>query len=414
MKFVKPLGCLILILLSSCGGGKQFSIASVQDDVYIFDAKKKIYIADYKLSDYPAIIKNELNRQGYITTTNTNADYMIKLHRKLKKIQVTEYETISSTYSGTGTGAANGVDATYTYTGDSQTRVPVNRIKNLQILTLLLYDKTLSYKPTLIWKGTIVGDYYEVNLHNQNGIQQLISHLGKNLKTTSINLVRNKDYKRQEQPLPIATKSLEPLSVHKPSGNSTIEHHNYFPEGSVVINQLMELNPDTENRYIYIKTRRLQTKQFDGYILFEADGQYQGLLSWPDEHSLLGIGLGAIMTLEDGIYTWNKIYFKESTKIKHLSKDQLVKALSLPLEVGNETIVPIFKGEYLTNRVERKENIKTHSKTFNDCYVVSSFLTRYGHASDKTEYWLCENAGIVQIRGAVGKEFSLTNSFIVR
>lgn len=363
------------------------------DNVLIFSKHKTITVSAHdngslverNLSDS---VKSVLAQDGFNVGGLANYDYILQVSSAYGKTSRTVYrDVVSSSYSSVAIAGQNGDVSTSTYTS-----VPTQEQSVYRAVSLILWDaQDTSHRLPVIWRGTIVGPAQTIDGHETSAIRQLVARIGTTAKT---NLVLKDDVAGAVSPS-------QPASTVKPPSSSWSK---YFSVNGIQVNELSRTF-NSKKFDVYVKTRHVNTRKFNGFIQTEGYAKYDA----PDsELPTFALGLGAYFVTMNGIYT---VFGGD---IRNLDASKAQKVISRPIKIGEKNAISSGSGSSIEYTVERREAITTPAGKYSDCVVIKYSATFRGKSSGERD-WFCSGVGIAkQETWSNGAKSILTNVIHVK
>ncbi len=374
-------------MLVSCVTTPTVYLKTTSDNVYFFDKSKNISVSTAGQDSLYAKnmmdeVKQALEDQQYTVANSTDYKYILAIEMIANTSEITRYRTATTTNYATGQVGSNVISIR----GNTYTTVPVRENVNFKGFALSLYDASENLAPIIIWQGTIVGESSAIINHERDAIRKLISNLGE-----------------AKEEYVMLTQNLKQSSAVNSIDRNLFES-DYF---SVTGTQINEMEGLYKGRTYsgYIKTKRVNTKQFNGYVQTYGLKKYDASTREAEELAEWALGLGAYTIFQDGVYTTAYTV----GDIRSLDNRNLQKVFTLPLSVGDKSIVRIFEGALLEFVIVSQEDVVTPARSFNDCFVIKKTLQSGNKNGGSDFYWLCKKVGIVQQKLGTGRTDVLTN-----
>jgi hypothetical protein len=384
---------LSISTLTGCASKGSAYIKAIGDNVYFFDKTKKISVSTTNSSSMYAqnmvdSVKAELSKQGYFLSSGDDNSYILSISMAESSGERTSLTTARShsNYSGS---YGNELISIH---GTEYRQIPIKQAFKINGFTFVLYDASEQMNPFPIWKGMVLAENNLIKGKELSAFSQLVSSLGQS-DDRYIALSKN------------LISSIDSVTT-QPTYFSP-----FFSVKDTLINETLGEYRGSKSSG-YIKTRKIKTQRFDGFVQTVGLDKYNALSSEQDELPGLSIGLGAYSVFEDGVYTT----FYNKGDLRKLDEQSLTKVFSLPLKTGEKTKTRGPAGSTFTFHVKENAPVKTLAGDFQNCFSIHQYITyQSGNTEGPTISWLCEGAGIVKQELSTGRTEQLTNQiYIVR
>jgi len=270
--------------------------------------------------------------------------------------------------------------------GTEYRQVPIKQAYKINGFTLVLYDASEQVNPFPIWKGTVLAENNFIKGKESSAFAQLIAELGiskEGYRSLKVNQYLNQEDKATTQTFYSPYFSVEGIRINETAGKFS---------GAV--------------QYGYIKTRKVKTRYFEGFVQTFGLQKYSGVSSEDDELVDWSIGLGAYTVYEDGVYTTQY----NTGGLRELDRNNVVKVFHLPLKVGDKTEINGPVGSKFRYDVFENGSVETLAGNFSKCFSIHQYITyQSGNVEGPSISWICEGMGIVKQELTTGRIDLLTN-----
>lgn len=378
---------LSLSVLSGCASKGSAYIKAIGDNVYYFDRSKKISVSTTNSSSMYAqnmvdSVKWELEKQGYLLSTGDNYSYILSISMTESSGERTSSTTARSHSNFSGSYGNELINIQ----GAEYRQVPIKQAYKINGFTFVLYDASEQVNPFPIWKGTVLAENNLIKGKESSAFAHLVSTLGQN----------GDGYRKLT--------NNEQSTISKISTQATY----YDPFFSVKDTRINETLGEYAGAQFsgYIKTKKIKTNRFDGFVQTFGMEEYNAVSSEKDELVDWSIGLGAYSVFEDGVYTTNY----NTGQIRKLDERSLIKVFNLPLRTGDKSKVSGPVGSVFHFHVKENAPVSTLAGDFKNCFSIHQYISyQSGSIEGPTISWLCEGAGIVKQELPSGRIDHLTN-----
>lgn len=357
---------------------RKVKIKTISDSSFFLDKSAAIIVTSAldeslygnKLVDH---ISEKIKSHGYKISINDKYDYILTL-RFLKKVSKSPKYKHDSVYIG-----------------DSKfVEILSNEQEDLEGISLRLYDSTNPYNPTLVWVGSVVGGK-SLNGYENSSISSLVSKIGNTFEGEVVLQQGSDDIAAPTQ---------------RKSHEIRVGDSKFFGVKRMRIN---EMTGRHQSKFYkgYIRTKRVRTRKFNGYVETTGMKEYSFLSNERDELTSWNLGLGAFSVKPDGIYTTD---YTISEGARGLDDRSLKKIFNLRPAVGDQTVIDGPVNTYLKYRIKSREPLITPYGRLDECLVIQFSMSESRNSFEfQSDTWVCSGVGIAKVERVTGRTDVLTN-----